>query len=185
MDVHAREPGAEVRWDGRKWRNRVHWQFPMTWLGEDSHGAWLAVPSGTLVRRGHEPPFTLPDGFVALVPRGAWWEAEFYTSQPELEIYVNIGTPCEWGRDRVRQVDLDLDVIRTLGGSVKTLDEDEFLDHQKRFRYPPNLIDGARTAASEIATMLAERAEPFDHAPRMWLEVANRVLGPERTISRR
>jgi hypothetical protein len=179
------DAGREVRWDGRKWPNRLHWQFTMTWLGEDSYGAWLAVPSGTVVRRGHEAPFQLPDGFVSLVPRGEWWEAEFYASHPELEIYVNIGTPCEWRPDRVRQVDLDLDVVRTHAAAVNTLDEDEFLEHQVKFGYSTELIDGARRAATEMAGMLETRVEPFDRASEPWLALADRVLGPERQIARR
>lgn len=176
--------GEEVRWDGRKWRNRVHWQFSMTPLGEDEHGAWFAVPCGTLVQRGRDAAFHLPDGFVSLVPRGAWWQAEFYTSHPELEIYVNIGTPCEWRSGAIRQVDLDLDVVRRHGGGVETLDEDEFAEHQVRFRYPMDLIDGARRAGNEVAAMLEQRAEPFDGASDHWLELADRVLGPDRRLSR-
>lgn len=174
-----------IRWDGRKWPNQPHWQFEMTWLGEDSHGAWLAVPSGTLVRRGDERPFHLPDGFVSVVPRGEWWQAEFYTSHPELEIYVNIGTPCEWRDDCVRQVDLDLDLVRTHEGSVRTLDEDEFLDHQALFGYPMELIDGARSSANHVAAMLERREEPFDHASEHWLVRAAEVLGPDQRIARR
>ena len=152
----------------------------MVWLGEDSFGRWLAVPSGTVVRRGREESFVLPDGFVALVPDGEWWEAEFYASHPTLEIYVNIGTPCEWSSNRIRQVDLDLDVIRTRSGSVEILDEAEFIAHQTRFRYPSELIEGARRATSQVVEMLERREEPFDRASRRWLEVADRVLSPRR-----
>ena len=156
----------------------------MTWLGEDAHGAWFAVPSGTLVRRGHEAGFHLPDGFVSLVPPGGWWQAEFYTSHPELEIYVNIGTPCEWRPGVVGHVDLDLDIVRTHAGEVRTLDEDEFADHQVRLHYPASLIEGARAAANQVVAMLRARTEPFDRAAQPWLELADRVLGPDRRLAR-
>jgi protein associated with RNAse G/E len=170
----ARRPTArEVRWDGRKWPNRLHWQFEMTRLGEDQHGVWLSVPAGTVVRRGHDAPRVLADGFVSLIPAGAWWEAEFYRNHPDHEVYVNIGTPCEWHPGRVRQVDLDLDVIRTFSGAVETLDEDEFADHQVRFRYPVDLIEGARAAAADVAELLRQGAEPFGTAARRWLDLAD------------
>ncbi len=181
--MNGYEPGCRIRWDGRKWPDRLHWQFVMTWLGEDDFGTWLAVPSGTIVQRGDEEPRRLPDGFVSLVPPGEWWEAEFYASHPELAIYVNIGTPCEWNDGSLRQVDLDLDVVRTHQGSVRTLDEDEFIDHQARFGYPAELIYGARRAADEVAGMLERHQEPFDDAPGRWLEFADAVLAPGR-ISR-
>jgi hypothetical protein len=176
--------GSAVRWDGRKWPNRLHWQFAMTWLGRDAFGVWLAVPSGTVVQRGDVEPRELPDGFVSLIPPGAWWEAEFYASHPELEIYVNIGTPCEWRAGSVRQVDLDLDVVRRHDGSVATLDEDEFLDHQAQLRYPTQLIDGARRAADEVSAMLGRRDEPFGRSAQRWLKLADRILGPEDRIAR-
>jgi Protein of unknown function (DUF402) len=91
-------------------------------LGEDEHGVWLSVPPGTVVRRGYEPPRVLDTGFISLVPMGSWWEVEFYPDHPRHEVYVNIGTPCEWHGDVVRQVDLDLDVVRNLDGSVELLD---------------------------------------------------------------
>jgi hypothetical protein len=176
--------GSIVRWDGRKWPNRLHWQFAMRWLGEDAFGTWLAVPSGIVVQRGHESPRRLPDGFVSLVPSESWWEAEFYISHPELEIYVNIGTPCEWNDGSVRQVDLDLDVVRAHDGSVRTLDEDEFIEHQARFGYPPELIDGARRAADQVAAMLERHDEPFDQASQRWLELADEVMAPEQLARR-
>ena len=175
----------DVEWDGRKWPDRLHWQFKMTRLGEDAHGSWFAVPAGAVVRRGHEPARQLADGFVSLVPREAWWEAEFYASHPQWQVYVNIGTPCERLDGRIRQIDLDLDVVRTWDGKIEILDEDEFADHQVELSYPPELIDGARAATAEVAEMLARRIEPFDRADERWLELGDRVLGPTRRISRR
>jgi hypothetical protein len=173
-----------VRWDGRKWPRRRHWQFAMTSLGEDSHGTWFVVPAGTSARRGHELAREIPDGFVSLVPRNAWWEAEFYATHPRWEVYVNIGTPCERLPGRIRQVDLDLDVVRTWDGSVQVLDEDEFADHRVRFAYPQELVDGAREATAEVVTMLTDRVEPFGRAAEGWLELGDQVLGSERLGSR-
>lgn len=163
---------SSVHWDGRTWPNRLHWQFEMTRLGEDAHGTWLAVPAGTIIQRGHEPPRALETTFVSLVPPDAWWEAEFYASHPEWELYVNIGTPCQWHGSTVRQVDLDLDVVRTNAGTIEVLDEDEFADHQVRFNYPPHLIDGARSAAADAMDLVSRHAAPFDGAARRWLAVA-------------
>lgn len=174
----------DVHWDGRKWPDRLHWQFTMTRLGDDECGTWFAVPSGSRVQRAHEAAFDLPDGFVMVVPPDRWWSAEFYVSHPEWELYVNIGLPAEIGVDWVRQVDLDLDVVRTLEGALETLDEDEFADHQLQFEYPIKLIEGARRAEAEVVTMLERRDEPFERASKPWLALADEVLGPHRRLAR-
>jgi hypothetical protein len=147
-------------------------------LGTDQHGTWLFVPAGTTAQRGDDPPRVLEDGFVSLVPAGQWWEAEFYAEHPEHEVYVNIGTPCEVLAGRIRQVDLDLDVIRHFDGRVETIDQDEFAENQVRYAYPPDLIRGASQAAVAVADLLTRRAEPFGTASRRWLAAAG--LGPVR-----
>ena len=161
-----------VQWDGRKWPDRLHWQFEMTLLGSDGHGTWLSTRRGAPARRAMEPPVRIPHSFVTLVPPNAWWEVEFYAAHPLWELYVNIGTPCEWEGSAVRQVDLDLDVVRTRAGSIEVLDEDEFADHQLRFGYPPALIEGARRATAEVIDLLTRGAEPFDAAAGRWLKAA-------------
>lgn len=127
---------SQIHFDGRKWPDHLHWQFPMERLGEDEHGVWVHTPEDTLAQRGDLPPRPIPAGSVGLVPPEAWWFIEFYWNHPRYAVYVNIGTPCEWIGDRVRQVDLDLDVVRNVDGSVEVLDEDEFVEHQVRYRYP-------------------------------------------------
>jgi hypothetical protein len=161
-----------VHWDGRKWPDHPHWQFTMQRLGTDQHGTWLLVPAGTVAQRGDDPARVLEQGFVSLVPAAQWWEAEFYAEHPEHEVYVNIGTPCEWHPARIRQVDLDLDVIRDFDGRVETIDEDEFAENQVRYAYPPELVTGARDTAEAVADLLRRREEPFGTASRRWLETA-------------
>lgn len=162
-----------VRWDGRKWPSPTHWQFSMRPLGSDEHGDWYHVPAGTPARRGRDHHI-IAIGFVLLVPRLRWWAVEFYENHPLWELYVNIGTPCERRPGAVRQVDLDLDVVRAIDGKVQVLDEDEFADHQVRFGYPPELIEGARRATDEVVALLEQQVEPFDVASLTWLELAGR-----------
>lgn len=164
-----------VHFDGRKWPDRLHWQFSATRLGEDEHGIWLHVPSGTIAKRGPEPARPLRVGFVSLVPAGTWWIAEFYLDDPQHSIYVNIGMPAQWDGDRVTQIDLDLDVVRNLDGSIEVLDEDEFADHQVRYGYPNQLIAGAEAATVAAVDLLTRNEEPFDSAATTWLDSVRRA----------
>ncbi len=158
--------------DSRKWPDHKHWQFDMSRLGRDEHGVWLYASPETVAQRGDEPPSQIETGFVALIPEDTWWMVEFYWDHPWHAVYVNIGTPCEWNGDRVTQIDLDLDVVRLLDGSVKTIDEDEFAEHQVLYNYPQDLIDSARAAADEVALMIEAGTEPFGIAANPWIDIA-------------
>jgi uncharacterized protein len=161
-----------VHVDERKWPDTLHWQFDARRLGEDEHGAWLHVPPSTVARRGAEPARRLEHGFVMCVPPEAWWVIEFYWDHPIHEVYVNIGTPPRRTGGRVRQVDLDLDVVRHLDGSVELLDEDEFLAHRAQLGYPADLVAGARAAADHAVDLLRRGAEPFGGVACDWILAA-------------
>jgi predicted RNA-binding protein associated with RNAse of E/G family len=161
-----------VRVDGRKWPDQLHWQFEAERLGEDEYGVWLAVPRGTIARRGHDPAIRVPHGFVLLVPENEFWFVEFYWDHSEHAVYINIGTQPEWDGDRFTQIDLDLDVIRKPDGLVKIIDEDEFLEHQVRYGYPPDLVATASSAAQRAAELLEAGSEPFGNASLPWLDMA-------------
>jgi protein associated with RNAse G/E len=87
----------------------------------------------------------------------------------------------------VVQIDLDLDVVRRVDGSVEIIDEDEFANHQVLHDYPQGLIDGAREAADLVLLALQERREPFTEAAERWLTVARpeHEIDTERPAPRR
>lgn len=158
-----------VHIDMRKWPDHLHWQYEAVRLGDDEHGAWLHVPTGSQARRGGKPSRPLDTGFIQLVPHDEWWIVAFYTNHPEIAVYVNIGTPPIWHGDTVSHVDLDLDVVRKIDGTVVVLDMDEFIEHQLVYSYPPNLIAGAKHASDTAVEMVQRSDEPFGVAARSWI----------------
>ncbi len=162
---------ATVHIDERKYPDRLHWQFDVQWLGEDGYGVWLYAPPDTVAQRGHEKPRKIGAGFVVVVPRDEFWIAEFYWDHPRHSVYVNIGTVPKWDGDRMTQVDLDLDVVRNLDGSVEVLDEHEFADHQVRYKYPDDLIAATRAATDRAVEMVTAGREPFGGAATPWLRL--------------
>ena len=162
----------------RKWPDRRHWQFTGLPLGEDAYGTWLFTPEGNVAQRGSEPPITLATGFVGLFPPNAWWVAEFYWNHPSYEVYVNITTPVDWDGDRLTSIDMDLDVIRRLDGTVEILDEDEFLLHSVQHEYPSGLIGSARRAAERAREALTRGDEPYGRAMGRWLDAARERPAP-------
>ena len=159
---------SQVWVDLRKWPNREHYQFGVDWLGRDDHGVWLHAPPGTAVRRGQDEPWALLEGFLGLVPEDEAWVVEFYRDHPTMTTYVNIGTRPEWDGSRLTQIDLDLDVIRLLDGTVEVIDEDEFEANRFALGYPAEVVESAREAAERAVRLMRREAEPFCNASDRW-----------------
>lgn len=160
-----------VHIDFRKWPDEKHWHFDMERLGEDEHGRWFWSPAGIRLQRGDEPPQPAKRLYVKLVTPDAWWSA-LWNEHDDREIYVDIATPAKWNGSTVTMVDLDLDVVRYRDGRTEVYDEDEFLEHQVRYGYPPDLVAKASAVTAEIERALAERREPFGRVGEAWLERA-------------
>jgi protein associated with RNAse G/E len=153
-----------------KWPDDPHWRHELVWLGEDEHGTWLGAPQGAVVQRGSEPALSVQRPFTQLIRSGAWWSLIRRAETTEFPVYVDVATPPVWeAPDRVTLVDLDLDVVRTSGGSVEVLDEDEFEEHLHRHRYPERVVTAARLAAAELAAAIRQRSEPFESVSLSWL----------------
>lgn len=161
----------DVHIDFRKWGDRKHWRFTMHRLGEDEHGLWLWSPAGIRLQRGEEPPKPSKRLYVKLVTVDTWWSA-LWNEGDEREIYVDIATPAVWNDATVTMTDLDLDVVRYRDGRTEVYDEDEFLEHQVRYGYPPDVVAKAREVTADVERALAERREPFGAVGDAWLERA-------------
>lgn len=165
-------PGRPVTVQYFKYPETLHWRHEMQWLGEDDHGVWLGAAAGSTVQRGHEPAIAWERPFVQLIPPDAWFTVLGNDRSSKNEIYVDVVTNTQWvSDDRVEMIDVDLDVIRLWDGTVKLLDEDEFIEHQAQLDYPDWLIAGARTAAAEVVLAAEQHLEPFGSRAQHWLDV--------------
>lgn len=164
--------GREVRVVYTKYDGSLHWHHTMRYLGTDEHGVWLGARAGTPTRRGSEPPITLEQPHVMLMPAGRAWTAAFNGEPARTEIYCDICTPPHWPDDtKVTMADLDLDVVRMRGdGQVLLLDEDEFAEHQVRYGYPAEIISLAESEAAWLLEAIRSGAEPFATVYRTWLD---------------
>ncbi len=83
--------------------------------------------------------------------------------------YVNVATPATWHDGTLRYVDLDLDIIWRADAPHAVIDdEDEFLEHQQRFAYPPDLIRQARDVCAAVVAYFAGSVPPFDGRLYTW-----------------
>jgi uncharacterized protein len=173
LDIVRLVTGRDVRVVYTKFDGSLHWHHLMQHLGEDEHGIWLGASAGSTTQRGNEPPIVFEQPFVQLIPDGEWWTATFNGDPARTEIYCDIGTPPRWPNlAEVTMVDLDLDVLRVRADqSVILVDEDEFAEHQVRYRYPADVISEAERAAAWLLDAISAKAEPFGAVYRDWLDM--------------
>ena len=161
--------GDPVRVAFRKWNGTLHWHGPAEVLGTDGHGTWLGVRPGAVWRLGADAPPQPLRGTVFLVPPGAaWWLASFPLDDPREDVYVDVVTATEWRGPELRLIDLDLDVLRSVDGVTRLLDEDEFDEHRELMAYPDDVVDRARAVAARLVLDVDARREPFGDASATW-----------------
>lgn len=162
-----------------KWGDRPHWEYDALHLGEDEHGTWLGLPTGTRVARpGRE--FDTSEQQVVLVP-DAPFVATFYApgGNAPCDLYVDVSTTPVLEDGIVTAVDLDLDVVRGWTGRVWVDDEDEFADHRVRFGYPDEVVELAVATCEEVRRAVLLSEAPFDGATaQRWLEALGEAVTP-------
>ncbi|HEU4910895.1 MAG TPA: DUF402 domain-containing protein [Actinomycetes bacterium] len=165
----ARRPGDQVEVRFTKWGGGAHYEYPLTYLGVDTHGHWGGGRAGT--RLAHPGGgFVSAIDWVTLFPDDRPWSASFYDGhENQVSVFVDMTTPPVWDGFRVGLVDLDLDVVLLRDGSLFVDDEDEFAAHQVSLRYPREIVELARRSADDVITEIAAGAEPFATTGHRWL----------------
>ena len=168
-----------IRLTYRKYDGSLHWHGVMRRLGEDEHGLWLGWGRNMLMARASEPPVTMGPAHVQLVRRTDWWCGAFHAEPRPTAVYCDITTVAEWtAPDEITMIDLDLDVLRYRDGRApEIVDEDEFLEHQVRYAYPPEVIATARATADALLLSVQRDEEPFKSAYQPWLSLVEGVDG--------
>jgi predicted RNA-binding protein associated with RNAse of E/G family len=159
--------GSGVRQVTTKFGGHPHWEFDTVLAEVDDVGAWLFMPAGSLMARPGRAVRTKVDS-VTLVPHTAPYVATFHAveddpaNQLRWRLYVDMTTPAQWeAPDLVTMLDLDLDVVQTVGGAVDTLDVDELAEHRLTYGYPDDLVALAEQSAVDVAAAVTAGTEPF------------------------
>src|SRR3712207_4737784 len=137
--------GDAVRVEMTKWPDSPHWVMQAVYLGRDDAGDWIGFPRGTSMSRPGMSITTVNEQ-IGLVPSegtavGRAWLATFHSPGGIVWTYVDMTTVPRWHGRTVRAVDLDLDVIEALDGSVYVDDQDEFDQHRVELGYPRDVVD--------------------------------------------
>ncbi len=128
----------------------------------------LLQPPGTLEYSYRKQRWeTAPDGLLLIFFTNRWYNVWHIADQQSHRnrIYANIALPARWvDSSTLAWVDLDLDIRVHMDGSIELLDEDEFLENQRRMNYPPDVVTEAQAAAQAALHLCEQGLYPFDYA---------------------
>lgn len=79
----------------------------------------------------------------------------------EMMYYCNICLPPVLQGNTLSFIDLDLDLVHR-NGEWQVVDEDEFLENQQLYNYPPDVIERARASLLNLQRRIAEQQFPLD-----------------------
>jgi uncharacterized protein len=99
-----------------------------------------------------------------------YWTDRFYNvfrfHEPDGNLrnfYCNINLPPTFNNGVLDYVDLDIDVLVWKNFEYKILDLEEFEHHSKKFLYPIEIIEKAKSALNELLELIDKRSFPFDY----------------------
>jgi protein associated with RNAse G/E len=150
----------------KKYDNSVRDEYE-TYLYSEKDGTILlfSPPATRYYDYRKQAWFEASDGLIEIYFKDKWFNVWHICEQKSNrnKIYSNICMPAVMEGNVLKWVDLDLDFRVHMDGSIELLDEEEFEQNARQFRYPGRVVEKARGACDEIVNLF-ERAEfPFDH----------------------
>lgn len=77
--------------------------------------------------------------------------------------YCNLASPYIYDKEGVKYIDYDLDIRVTPDFSYVILDENEYLENKRLFKYPQDLQKVIKNQLDELEQMIYNRDLPFNH----------------------
>ena len=156
-------PGTRILLRATKYDGAAHWIQPFQVVSDD--GVLLVTQY-----RARTPIYTSRGEFRSPYDsRVYFWRDRWYNvfrlSRPGCPLalwYCNVTTPPVFDGCQLGYVDLDLDVAVRPGGVIDLLDEDEFEAHQRKYRYPADVVANAEQAARDVAELARGEGFPFN-----------------------
>ncbi|WP_105566254.1 DUF402 domain-containing protein [Microbacterium halophytorum] len=164
------EPGTKVAFHWRKWDGSKHWEHECVYLGSDEWGQWLGQRVGwRSFRPGRDMLLTAPS--VSLMPAGRTDHVLTVNAPPQrTRIYIDIAWDVSWRDGTPTAIDMDLDVVRRVDGTLFIDDEDEWAEHSELYGYPADVMAELERTTRELKERVGAHEPPFDEAvPDGWL----------------
>lgn len=94
----------------------------------------------------------------------------------QVRYYCNICLPTKRTASGLRFVDLELDLVRNTAGQWTVVDEDEFLENQRTYHYPDEVIEGAEQMLRRLQNKIEQQDFPFDGFLEKWMQRVNKKI---------
>jgi hypothetical protein len=113
---------------------------------------------------GLDLPIEPGDYSITEVPLGGWWvKHTYFTEEGALKgQYWNVNTPVELYPDRIRYVDLHVDVIRRVDQPPQIIDKEELESAATKGLISPRLCQKALDVAQELVNALGSAPVPSE-----------------------
>lgn len=150
--------------NSRKFDNSLHRSWKCQ-LVEESTDFWLFVgqfdneirhPNLGIIRKGTQS--------FEYYWKNNWFNI-FRFHEPEGDFkfyYCNINLPPKFENNVLDYIDLDLDILVWHDFSFEILDQDEFKENSKRFKYPDPVISKVKKSLKELLKMIKLKEFPFN-----------------------
>ena len=124
----------------------------------------IQVRAGTPLYRGPNRPEAATEDAIEMYFTDRWFNVLHFLERSNLRYlwYANIAMPAKLDGTTLQWVDLDLDVVCHLDGSILTLDYKEFEENRSTMEYPYHVVEQAMASLHEVTLLSGTAAFPFD-----------------------
>lgn len=158
-------PGTRLEFQWRKWDGSPHWVHECVYLGSDRWGDWVGQLTGWRSARPGRALVAPTDGVTLLPPTGDY-AVTINESHPTTRVYIDIAWEVGWDAVTVSPVgiDMDLDVVKSVDGTVWIDDRDEWDEHRAAMGYPADIVERLEAMALDLERAVRVTEAPFDDA---------------------
>ena len=151
-----------IRVVGEKYDGSPRDEWPAQLIEERGTQLRVNVPAGTEeIVHGHRRQ-VMQDSFTGLFWTDRWYNVYQIDRTEGVLFYANVAMPCQFDGSVLRWVDLDIDIVYHVDGSIVVKDEQEFEEHVLLFAYPEDVVDRALEARDELLSLARAGEFPFN-----------------------
>jgi len=153
-----------------KHNGQLHRLWRENWLLPQEHLLREHQNENMYVVVNYKTPIEEADGkgWVSKIPAvsffipNCWFNVVALIEQTGIRYYCNIASPPYFTDGTLTYIDYDLDVILTLDGEYFIVDEDEYEEHKRRYRYSDDLMLKIEHGLQHLLDRIKQKQSPFN-----------------------
>lgn len=89
----------------------------------------------TLIRESDNRVWMAKEPSLSIYYKNRWFNIMGIIRSEGIHYYCNMATPCVVDDGVIKYIDYDLDLVKTVKGDIKVLDEDEYRINKEKYQY--------------------------------------------------